>query len=113
MKTTRQKHLAMHCYVNPPSKPHARLSPHPPFPSRLSSQTLLSCTVLRTRLPLKAGAYCSTFAVSPQFLNLPSFALYAAFPRSDYYDGSATTERDRVPYTPALRHLPVASPVAP
>src|SRR5437016_10142491 len=59
IEITRHIHLAVNGFVKPPSKPDGRLSPHPAFPSRLSSQTLLSCTVLRTRLPLKAGAYCT------------------------------------------------------
>jgi len=45
--------------------------------------------------------------------SLPLFALWTAFPSSDYYSGSAPLQRVHVPYPSALRHLCTGSPVAP
>jgi hypothetical protein len=47
-----------------------------------------------------------------RLLGLPSFALYVAFPRPDYYEGSAPPQSDPSPYESALRQFCGGSPVA-
>src|SRR5262245_24559485 len=56
IETTRHTPLAGSGLVEPSPKPDRRVSAHPAFPPRLSSQTLCRSAVLSTDLPLKAGA---------------------------------------------------------
>ena len=83
------------------------------FPSKaVFADTSLVCGPINRRA-IEGRSYSSVLTVSPYFLGLPSFPLYAPFARSEYYDGSALTRSAHCPYQSALRQLWVRSPVAP
>ena len=74
-------------FLTPCSEPDVRLSPHPAlqgFDSLRFFRRLHFCSCGTFTALLRLVDYSATF--NP----LPSFALWLAFPTSDYYDGSPT-----------------------
>ena len=55
-----------------------------------------------TRIAPTPVYQCDVVRFRPQSPSLPLFALWTAFPSSDYYSGSAPTERDRCPLPTSL-----------
>jgi hypothetical protein len=91
-------------FPHPPSEPDVRLSPHPALQGltfRLLRYHKICHPISFHRLPLPLPYLATVLRVLPDFTSilatnvysgnvnpLASFPLYAAFPRSEYYDAS-------------------------